>query len=675
VTTITEPSPTVRCNGSKPSGPLCRQSWAATYGCPVTEADPAGDNEPTAHHSTEYVVVLRAPSSARFLPEEGCEFNIAVPGLDLGRVRVRTFTSWTGGEHPLPRELMIEVRGRAPSLDEAVTKFATVGRPLATMAGFVANVRVGLLEVHLAYDCTPDHGTREFVEVFLPDERGPFAEGRVIRQHLMTPACMALLTIPRDSARIGLALRQYELALREWYLGGEWLALSHLYIAVETLTRAVIHKVTVDRGISEEELAKSLGVITDDPERPRWRQILNEQTREQIIFDGDSDTYKTAKYASDGLEHGFLELGEIAEHAIKSADKTFLHVRRTILELLELPVEIVDELMTIKPKDVQSRRKVARGRLLGASDDPASEGLLYPVLEWHSQIGSVVREGSTFKMSDTDRITVRTRPGVSFQLTRLELRGRLEDGQAPVEVSEQDVRIEPLPGRKSVDLLASVMPLIDAATASVTNVGQTPPRFLAFNLFGQGVAFFQSAQTLINANQPVEALPSLQGLTTIAARFEQLTQPRGPGVGVVLRLALDSMEDDEARAGLLTGAANAGISVPDVLPGPETTTVWKNLASEMEFAGDTSRGSYTTIIGFHLKRADTNDWDFHTKLKPGPFTDLIASASVIAQLRLFQRGAEFFGWTIDTEKVDGLLASAQQVNAVAARGVDDPPSE
>jgi hypothetical protein len=28
---------------------------------------------------------------------------------------------------------------------------------------------------------------------------------------------------------------QYELALREWYLGGEWLALSHLYIAVETL--------------------------------------------------------------------------------------------------------------------------------------------------------------------------------------------------------------------------------------------------------------------------------------------------------------------------------------------------------------------------------------------------------------------------------------------------------
>ena len=40
------------------------------------------------------------------------------------------------------------------------------------MAGLVANVRVGLLEVHLAYECRPDHDTREFVEVFLPDERG-----------------------------------------------------------------------------------------------------------------------------------------------------------------------------------------------------------------------------------------------------------------------------------------------------------------------------------------------------------------------------------------------------------------------------------------------------------------------------------------------------------------------
>jgi hypothetical protein len=70
--------------------------------------------------------VLRARSSARFLPEEGWELILdAAPGLDLGPARVRTFTRRvTDGGHPLPRELIVEVRGHAASLDGAITKFA-----------------------------------------------------------------------------------------------------------------------------------------------------------------------------------------------------------------------------------------------------------------------------------------------------------------------------------------------------------------------------------------------------------------------------------------------------------------------------------------------------------------------------------------------------------------------
>ena len=34
-----------------------------------------------------------------------------------------------------------------------------------------------------------------------------------------------------------------------------------------------------------------LDIVTDDPERPRWKQIMREQIREQIIFDGDHGTY------------------------------------------------------------------------------------------------------------------------------------------------------------------------------------------------------------------------------------------------------------------------------------------------------------------------------------------------------------------------------------------------
>jgi hypothetical protein len=125
-----------------------------------------------------------------------------------------------------------------------------------------------------------------------------------------------------------------------------------------------------------------------------------------------------------------------------------------------------------------------------------------------------------------------------------------------------------------------------------------------------------------------------------------------------------------ARDNLLTGAERAGISLLDELSGPETTTVWQSLVSELGFARDVSTGSYTTV-GFHLERPDPDTWGFHTKLEPGPFTDLIASASVMAQLRLLQHAADFFGWTIETEKVDDLLARASEINTQATRAVED----
>ncbi len=474
---------------------------------------------------SQYVVVLRALSSARFLPEEGWELNLdAVPGLGLGAIRVRAFTRWVAsGESSMPRELVVEVRGRAVSLDEAISKFEVIARPVATMIGFVANVRVGPLEVHLAYECAAGSRERPFLEVFVPDERGAVTEGRIVRQDLLGPACTAFLELPMDSARVGRALRQYELALRQWHLGGEWLALSHLYMAVEALTEAVLRTAIADRGVTEEELARSLGIVTDDPDRRRWRQILREQVREQMIFGADSDTYKTAKSASDGLEHGFLELDEIAAHALKCTDKTFRHVRRTIIELLDLPAAVAGDLMTIKPKDVQSRRKVIRGRLVGTAEDPAAEGELYPHLEWSSNIGSVTREGSTFQFRDNDKFTVRTHPGVSFQFDRMLVYGRLEEGQAPVQMTDQDTLIEPTPEPRSAGMLAAVMPLVNAATASAAATRQAMPGILAFNLFGQGVAFFESAQVLISDRRPAEALPALRGLAIIASRFEQIT--------------------------------------------------------------------------------------------------------------------------------------------------------
>ena len=630
---------------------------------------------------SEYTVVFRAGSSAWFLPDEGWEhyFHLAVSESET--VRTRTFTRWVQeGSNSIPRELVVEVKGHAHSLDEAVAKFGMIARPIASVIAFVANVRVGPIEVHLAFDSSADRTERRFLEVFLPDERGGVAEGRIIRRHLLQVACPAILAMPVDAPRVSRALRQYELALREWHVGSEWLALGHLWIAVENLTEAVLRRTKLELSKSDEELARMLDVVTDDPHRPRWAQIMREQVREQIIFDGDHDTYKTAKDASDGIEHGFLELDSVARHAIASADATFTCVRRSIVDLLDLPPEVGTELMEIKPKDVQSQRKIIRGRLLGTAGDPAADGEMYPLLEWRSSIGSVIREGSAFEVKPTEQITIRINPALQFRFDRIEVIGRLAEGQMPRQLTESELEVVRTPGADSSNLVDAVMPLVDATAATGTERPYDRTRMMAFNLFGQGVAFFQSAQTMLGTMQPVEALPSLQGLTLMAARFEQIADPKGPGLGIVLKMALDGIDEigadagerkEEARGAIRQLSDQTSIAIPEELPAPEGTAIFRSLNAEMRLANSVSKGGYGAI-GFHVQATDPEHIGFHTKRQPDFFTDMIASACVIAQLDLLKRAANLLSWSLDLDKIDKLIVQAIVINNAAAQGT--PPN-
>ena len=595
--------------------------------------------------------------------------------MDVAGVRLRTFTRWVNdGGQQVPRELIVEVRGQTGSLEEATAKFSALARPLVTLIGFVANVLVGPLEVHLAYDSTASSSDREFLETFLPDERGAVSEGRIIRRHLLEVAGPAYITLAADSARVSRALRHYELALRQWYVGGEWLALNHLWIAAENLSKAVIRKVVAERATTEENLAQEYNLVTDDPQQPRWKDLLGARVREAIIFDGDTDTYKTAKDASDGLEHGIWELDKIAAHALKSADKTFGYIRQTVANLLGLSPKVVDELMAIKPKDVQSQRKVARGRLLGAVADPAMEGELYPRLEWTSGIDSVVREGSTFQMRQKDRMTIRTHPDVAFRIERLEVHGRLEDGQVPVQMNDQDVVLEHTPAAASQGLLEASMLLVDTASATGADQPHSAASFYAFNMFGQAVAFLQAVEALIRAALPVEALGPLRGLTLIAARFEQMDDPTGPGVGVAVRGVLDSLASIGADSDLIaarlrevTAAAEAlGVAVPAALDDPEASTIFRSLEVEMRWAADVARGSYGTTV-LHLARVDEEHAGFRTKLDQGPLTDLVVSAAAISMLDTLSHAGKLFGWELDAEAVSTTLATARAVNEGAAQ--------
>ncbi len=495
----------------------------------------------------------------------------------------------------------------------------------------------------------------------------------MIEVPLMEAATRALVTLDNDSPRVSRALRHYELALRNWHVGGEWLALAHLWIAAENLTKAVVRDISRSRGVTEEDLAHEYDLVTDDPARPRWKDLLGARVRADVIFAGDGATYKAASGASNGMEHGIWELDRVAAEALKSADKTFEYIRRTIIHLLKLPDDIRDALMKHGPKDVQSRRKVIRGALLGFAQDPAMEGELYPRVEWHSSINSVDRTDRVFKLSEIERMTVRTHPDVGFRLDGIEFRGRLENGETTVQLSDEDVSVDTWSTSSSEALLRSVMPLVNQTMEQGTRLGRSGA--VAFKMCGQAAAYFHAIEVLITAGQPVEALLPLRALTMMAGRFEQMTDPSGPGLGVAIATELESLDALGADVDLTSGKREAimqladaeGVTVPPLLQDVTSTSIYRSLTAEMGLAAEGSAGLYLSAT-LHSTASSDGEVTFELTQPPGPFTDMVATAAVIAMLELLRHAAELFGWSGPPGEVDDVLGRARALNESSAAG-------
>jgi hypothetical protein len=149
------------------------------------------------------------------------------------------------------------------------------------------------------------------------------------------------------------------------------------------------------------------------------------------------------------------------------------------------------------------------------------------MLRWSSRIKTVRLDDDNVAFEPLETWTVRFAPGLGFETRDLAIYGGLNpspEGSAPSRSSGWDqgnwVTRQVAAGDLKVvkrDLLEAVRLLVDATAASGAEITQTVPQMLAFNLFGQGVAYLRGAQTLIVAGLPVEALPLLRGLVNIAA--------------------------------------------------------------------------------------------------------------------------------------------------------------
>lgn len=372
----------------------------------------------------EYIVVFRAPSAAIF--RQNGYLEVKLPG-PLGAITsiFRTRYPHNGSKNPLPGDMWIESRGHASSIKDAISQFGERVDFVLNEIAFCTNAAIGDLDAHLVFDNSPGITEREYFQTFIPDEKPKISRFRYIQVDLILEVLNKLVPhIERE--RIHRALTQYRLALDRWRWGHETLSTAHLYIGVETLSKSILRSTYSLSKHNTEIVAYKLGI---DPDRIATSQHLNavieSAVRKDVIFQGDEESYKGAKAASDGFEHGFMPFAQLREKAKKVRNLTAKYLRESVLDLLDVENQVREKLIEKPYNEPIGNWKTViylRGKLVGNTDTLATPENQYPILRWERTITEVKLVGNyEYNVSFNMKWAEELAEGVTFQPDRLEV--------------------------------------------------------------------------------------------------------------------------------------------------------------------------------------------------------------------------------------------------------------
>lgn len=373
----------------------------------------------------EFTVVMRGPAAVVFRQGEVLPLD-AFP-TKLGKVGIRYGSRWfpLEGAGQIPGQLWIEITGIAPSLDEALEPFANAALASSAVIALSANAAVDEPDVELAFDSSVGEGAREFFQSIMPPERlGVIHSGRLLDMEA-THALLKAIWESKDHERLLRASHQYNLSLRNWRHGHATLSLAHLWMAVEALSPVRIRAELRLRGLkTSRELAGALGIDLTASDSVVSR-ALEAAIRQNFILRGDAECYAQGKRASDGFEHGFLDLGKVFDLSAKVRVAMAKHVRSEIFALSGLGAVLHERLENgefAEPIGHWPVAKYVRGTLFGSREQLACADNQYPVLKWSSKVTKCELNdegGFCFQTSETWEAEVGT--GTVFEARRVEV--------------------------------------------------------------------------------------------------------------------------------------------------------------------------------------------------------------------------------------------------------------
>jgi hypothetical protein len=372
----------------------------------------------------QFVVLYSAYSLARYRPSEAHFLNEfpASPGIGVN-VMLCTRYEEIGKTAPLPRQLFLEVKCSAGSLDEAVTFAFGPVSILLTMIALTANAAVHRPLLFLAYESTPGLNRRRYLQYSQEPNTGPPKPGRFIDRDLLS----AIMHSPEHSsyaASASRAAQQYQYALIYRTSATRVLAVAHLYMACEAMSEAIEEFHRAKLGMTRKEHAELLGISTSSEPctlcgRPlNWRFLLKARARRKYLFNDDHELYKKVRTVSDGFEHGFMDATDVRIDAEEVVDAMFAVVRKGIFDLLEIHPDLRTRLNELSPLDNSEQSRSFESFLVGNVEDVtklAAIGQTYPFLEWTTEIVDATISEDEFSVDMIDHVNPVCASGVEFE--------------------------------------------------------------------------------------------------------------------------------------------------------------------------------------------------------------------------------------------------------------------
>jgi len=239
-----------------------------------------------------YTVGFRVSSSAHLC----CSSQIVVedfPGPHNPlTVAFRTTFSRRWFALPSPGDLLIEVRGEAPTIRSAAESFAQPAASVAALLAVTANAAFGEPELTIAFEDSRRNGQWKSLQT-VPANTA--ARTYTCRQIDAQSAAAIFEAVERADCRADFlsAARSYQTALLHWRSGHRLRSLAELYRGLEALTYPTVLLLCDQRNCSQAVLAYQMCVSRSD---------LALSVLRESLFEGDVKAFSTAVSAVCALE-------------------------------------------------------------------------------------------------------------------------------------------------------------------------------------------------------------------------------------------------------------------------------------------------------------------------------------------------------------------------------------